>query len=72
MKSLTLIDQFCCLDLEMKVLSFVFISLVTLTNLISSQKSLSEKCETCKSFTKKFIDGLDRTKKGNFGGGNTG
>jgi len=55
----------------MKVLSFVFISLVTLANLISSQKSLSEKCDTCKSFTKKFIDGLDRTKKGNFGGGNT-
>lgn len=56
----------------MIVSSLVIIALVTLTNLVSSQKTITEKCETCKSFTKKFTEELDRTKKGNFGGGNTG
>ncbi|KAL4226739.1 Cysteine-rich with EGF-like domain protein 2 [Mactra antiquata] len=38
------------------------------TEIISASK---EKCDTCKNIVKNFKEGLEKTKKSNFGGGNT-
>lgn len=48
--------------------SYFIISL----QLKAKNNDIQEKCDTCKTLVDKFTQELERTKKGNFGGGNTG
>lgn len=53
---------------------FKFLGIFLVLNLVLFQFNKAEKiekCDLCKKFVQEFIDGLKRTSKGNFGGGNT-
>jgi hypothetical protein len=51
-----------------KIITFLILASIQAT---SGLKTLTEKCDTCKTLVSKFQSELKRTAQGNFGGGNT-
>ncbi|KAL5014215.1 hypothetical protein ScPMuIL_008485 [Solemya velum] len=49
----------------------IICSLIILCADVNRASALSEKCDTCKDIVKKFDEGIQKTQKSSFGGGNT-